>query len=76
MARGACEKAPGYYNDNEYVAPLAKLYYALGRTEDALETLDEANGFSGRAEVYYIRVQMAAVTQSPDAEEELNRASC
>jgi len=73
FARSAFDKAIDYSDLNRYVTALAKLCYASGRIQDALDVLERANCFRDNTAAFYRRSQMAALTNSPDAESELRR---
>ncbi|UCG53020.1 MAG: tetratricopeptide repeat protein, partial [Candidatus Latescibacterota bacterium] len=67
-------KEVDYSQRNKPISLLSRLYYASGRTRDALDVLAKANGFQGNIDAFYQKAQMALVTQSSDADEELSRA--
>jgi tetratricopeptide (TPR) repeat protein len=73
FATKAYEEKTVYFDRNEPIALLSRLYHAIGRTQDALDVLAYANGFRGNIPAFYLSAQMATVAQSPDADEELSR---
>jgi tetratricopeptide (TPR) repeat protein len=73
LAESAYEARITEYRRNIYIPLLSKLYYALGREQDAINVLADANGYFSYVECFYRRAQIAVAAGSPDADNELHK---